>query len=210
MNDTQAEEIRGKSQERRKQVLDAATQCFRKEGFHGCSIAKISKVSGMSPGHIYYHFENKEAIVEALVRQQENSLLDMINDIRTSPAEEDLVEILIRHTAENVERHTSDDFIGLWLEIAAESARNPGVASLLRQSRKVIMDQFDDQIRLRLHVENESEMIRLRACMEVMSAIFVGLSVNTPQYSSDTKIEKSLLVDIINDIVRHIFGRQGS
>lgn len=210
MNDSQTEEIRGKSQERKKQVLDAAAECFRKEGFHGCSIAKISKAARMSPGHIYYHFENKEAIVEALVRQQENSLLDMINDIKTSPAEEELVEILVRHTAENVERHTSDEFIGLWLEIAAESARNPGVASLLMQSRKVIEEQFNEQLRLRCHVENEREMFRLRACMEVMSAIFVGLSVNTPQYSDETRIEKKLLVDVINDIARHIFGRKGS
>lgn len=206
MNGSQAEEIRGKSQERRKQVLDAAAECFSKEGFHGCSIAKISKAAGMSPGHIYYHFENKEAIVEALVRQQENSLLDMINDIKTSPAEENLVEILVRHTAENVERHTSDKFIGLWLEIAAESARNPCVASLLIQSRKVIVEQFTEQLRLRCNVDNEKELIRLKAGMEVMSAIFMGLSVNTPQYSAETRIEKNQLINVINDITRHLFG----
>lgn len=208
MNDSQAEEIQGKSQGRRKQVLDAAAECFRKEGFHGCSIAKISKAASMSPGHIYYHFDNKEAIVEALVRQQENSLLDMINDIKTSPVEEELVEILVRHTAENVKRHTSDMFIGLWLEITAESARNPSVASLLIQSRKAIVEQFTEQLRLRCNVASEKEMIRLRACMEVMSAIFMGLSVNTPQHSAETEIEKNVLVDVINDITRHLFGHK--
>ncbi|MGX2937119.1 TetR/AcrR family transcriptional regulator [Escherichia coli] len=208
MNDSQAEGIRGKSQERRKQVLDAAAECFSQEGFHGCSIAQISKAAGMSPGHIYYHFENKEAIVEALVRQQENSLLDMINDIKNSPAEEELVEILVRHTAENVERHTSDKFIGLWLEIAAESARNPDVASLLIQSRNVIVEQFTEQLRLRCNVKNEKEMIRLRVCMEVMSAIFMGLSVNTPQFSDETRIDKKQLIAVINDITRHLFGHK--
>ncbi len=80
---------------------------------------------------------------------------------------------------------------GLWLEIAAESARNPCVASLLMQSRKVIVEQFTEQLRLRCNVDNEKELIRLKAGMEIMSAIFMGLSVNTPQHSAETRIEKT-------------------
>ena len=37
---------------RRNQVLDAAAICFRNHGFHGASMAQISKTAGMSPGHI--------------------------------------------------------------------------------------------------------------------------------------------------------------
>ncbi|HAU5602943.1 TPA: TetR/AcrR family transcriptional regulator [Citrobacter koseri] len=203
-----ANDTRVKSPDRRKQVIDAAAKCFRKEGIHGCSIAKISKASGMSPGHIYYHFANKEAIVEALVKQQENSLLAMINDIKTSPMEDKLVDILIRHTAENVERHTSHEFIGLWLEIAAESARNPSVAELLKQSRASIVKQFNEQLILRHKIEDEKEILRLRAGMEIMSAIFVGLSVNTPQQNGENKINNALLTEVINDIAKHLFSHK--
>lgn len=208
MSHTLANDTRVKSPDRRKQVIDAAVKCFRKEGIHGCSIAKISKASGMSPGHIYYHFANKEAIVEALVKQQENSLLEMINDIKTSPAEDRLVDILVRHTAENVERHTSHEFVSLWLEIAAESARNTSVAELLKQSRSGIIKQFNEQLVLRKKVKNEKELQRLLAGMEIMSAIFVGLSVNTPQQSSENKIDNSLIVEVINDITRHLFDSE--
>ncbi|MEH2919598.1 TetR/AcrR family transcriptional regulator [Samsonia erythrinae] len=206
MSHSQANDTRIKSQERRKQVIDAAAKCFRKEGIHGCSIAKISKVSGMSPGHIYYHFANKEAIVEALVKQQENSLLDLIKDIKTSPLEEDMVDVLIRHTAENVERHTDEKFVGLWLEIAAESARNPAVAELLKQSRNSIMKQFNEQLSLRCQVKSEKEMLRLQASMEIMSAIFVGLAVNTPQQDPENKIDNSLLIEILNDMTNYLFS----
>ncbi len=34
---------------RREQILDAASECFAREGFHGASISRISKLSGMSP-----------------------------------------------------------------------------------------------------------------------------------------------------------------
>lgn len=207
MNGIQTDESKGKSQERRKQVLDAAAECFRKEGFHGCSIVKISKASNMSPGHIYYHFKNKEDIVEALVKQQESTLLQIINDIKSSPIDEEFVSILVRHTAESIERHTSPAFIGLWLEISAESARNPRVAELLKQSHKVIAEQFEKQLRLRRHLENEIDVVRLKASLEILYAIFMGLSANTPQQSNKDKIDKVVLTEIINGIIKHLFGQ---
>jgi len=48
---------------RRAQIRAAAGECFRQHGFHGTSIAQISKRAGMSTGHIYHYFENKEAII---------------------------------------------------------------------------------------------------------------------------------------------------
>ncbi|MFH2083594.1 MAG: TetR family transcriptional regulator, partial [Pseudomonadota bacterium] len=36
---------------RRSQIRTAAADCFRQHGFHGTSIAQISKTAGMSTGH---------------------------------------------------------------------------------------------------------------------------------------------------------------
>ena len=52
---------------RRQQVLDAAAQCFRASGFHGASMAEIARTAGMSPGHIYNLFANKDDIISAIV-----------------------------------------------------------------------------------------------------------------------------------------------
>lgn len=54
---------------RRKQILDAAATCFRRDGFRGASMANISLTAGMSTGHIYHYFESKAAIIEAVIER---------------------------------------------------------------------------------------------------------------------------------------------
>ena len=43
---------RQRAGKRCEQVLDAAAACFRRRGFHGASMAEISREAGMSVGHI--------------------------------------------------------------------------------------------------------------------------------------------------------------
>ena len=57
-------------------MLDAAAICFRNHGFHGASMAQISKTAGMSPGHIYHYFDNKEAIIAAIVERDMEEMME--------------------------------------------------------------------------------------------------------------------------------------
>ncbi|VFR31094.1 Transcriptional regulator, TetR family [plant metagenome] len=105
-----------KGELRRQQVLDAATECFRREGFHGSSIARISQTADMSPGHIYHYFVNKEAIVEAIAEREELDMAELIRRTEQDQESGDLVTRLIRRTPEAVERNSNPDNVGLMLE----------------------------------------------------------------------------------------------
>lgn len=205
MSNIQDEEIGVKSKDRRRQVLDAAAKCFRDLGFHGCSIAKISKEAGMSPGHIYYHFANKEAIVEALVAQQESTMFELINDIALSPADEKLAVTLKKLTARMVELHTSPEFISLWLEIAAEAARNPNVSRVLQVSHNTIGNRFNEQLLKKTKKNDEYEIKQLRTRMDIIASIFAGLSQRTALQSHDEKGDKEMLIDMINNVIDLFF-----
>ncbi len=207
MSEIQDEEIGAKSKERRKQVLDAAGKCFRDLGFHGCSIAKISKEAGMSPGHIYYHFANKEAIVEALVAQQESTMFELINDIAASPSDEKLAVTLKRQTARMVELHTSPEFIGLWLEIAAEAVRNPNVSKVLQLSHKTISSRFNEQLLIRTKKNDDNEISQLRTRMDIIASIFSGLSQHTALRSHDENGDKDTLIEMINAVIDLFFEK---
>ena len=57
---------RSNGEARRQQIVDAASTCARRAGFHGASMAEIAHAAGLSVGQIYRYFENKEAIGEIL------------------------------------------------------------------------------------------------------------------------------------------------
>ncbi len=51
---------------RRRALLDAAARLFRERGFHAASMRDLARAAGMLPGSLYYHFDSKEALLEAV------------------------------------------------------------------------------------------------------------------------------------------------
>jgi len=108
-----------RAQLRRNQVLDAASACFRRLGFHGCSMALLAKESAMSVGHIYHYFENKEAIIDAIVTRDLSDSMDEIDQLRYS---EHLHEDMIEGLDKPIDRCLNPENAALQCEILAEAA----------------------------------------------------------------------------------------
>lgn len=59
------------SDERRKQILDAALKIFAQKGFRGATNQAIAKEAGnISPGLIYWYFDNKEDLFFAILEER--------------------------------------------------------------------------------------------------------------------------------------------
>jgi AcrR family transcriptional regulator len=114
---------------RRLQILDAARVCFRQYGFRGASMSDISAIAEMSIGHIYHYFQNKDAIIEAVV---ERELLRELPTGDLAAADGDLSHVLSACLETLLDGRTLANDPGLTLEILAESVRNPRVAELVR------------------------------------------------------------------------------
>ncbi len=50
----------------RERIIDTAVTLFNEEGTSAVSTNHIAKALGISPGNLYYHFRNKEAIIRAI------------------------------------------------------------------------------------------------------------------------------------------------
>lgn len=56
-----------KSERTRERILDAAAREFRNHGYSGVRLTDIAERIGMKAGSLYYHFESREALVEAVM-----------------------------------------------------------------------------------------------------------------------------------------------
>ena len=57
------------SEERRNQILEAATSVFSRRGFHEARMDDIARESGLSKGALYLYYKSKDAIIAALLRR---------------------------------------------------------------------------------------------------------------------------------------------
>ena len=164
-----------RAEARRTQVRAAAAECFRLHGFHGTSIAQISKAAGMSTGHIYHYFENKEAIIADIVAQDLQRLLTLTAELR---AASDVKAAMIERAVEGVQANLDPGSAGLQLEIVAEAARNPHVAGIVRAADQQCRDSLAETIRtLRQAAGHQDSEATLAGIVEAISAMFEGLRI---------------------------------
>ncbi|MCJ2181002.1 TetR/AcrR family transcriptional regulator [Novosphingobium album (ex Hu et al. 2023)] len=114
---------------RKEQVLNAAEQCFRAEGFHAASMSRIAAGAKMSVGHIYQYFESKEAIIIALCERRFSEFEKLLTaaDQGMHAASASFVEAWISQFAWWIDPVRAP----LTLEIMAEAGRNPKVAAVV-------------------------------------------------------------------------------
>lgn len=56
------------SEERQRQILEAAITQFAQHGFHATRMEDIARESGLSKGAVYLYYKSKDAIIAALLR----------------------------------------------------------------------------------------------------------------------------------------------
>lgn len=114
---------------RRNPILDAAQRCFKKQGFRKTTLRDIAQEFGMSAGHIYNYFSNKEAIIEALVELRTQEFLDMIDTDKFAdlPPEERMDKEL----GQVVDAYLNLDNTSLSIAIMNEALINPKVYEIV-------------------------------------------------------------------------------
>ena len=67
----------------RQEILDAARPLFARDGYEATSIRKIAEKLGCSTGILYHYFEDKDAIMAALVRETFQKLIARLRPLAT-------------------------------------------------------------------------------------------------------------------------------
>jgi AcrR family transcriptional regulator len=80
-----------RAEARREQILAAALELFRKQGFEGTTTRQIAAELGMSNGNLYTHFRSKDELLAALMDplfEKVESLLDQHSPTTGDPQEQ--------------------------------------------------------------------------------------------------------------------------
>ena len=160
---------------RRQQVLDAAAECFRRRGFHGASMAEIAKTAGMSAGHIYNLFENKDDVIAAIVERDRDEIVRRIQETLDG---EDVMEAMLAAVEDSCHQPDREAEAALNLEVLAEASRNAKLAQVVVNSETVIRHKAMLLIQKALGPEADrlpADEIEARA--SVLAALFNGLMV---------------------------------
>lgn len=77
---------------KRRLVIDAAVRCLARNGVAKTSINDICKEAGMRSGHLYYYFENKDALLAAVALRNHDETVETIEHMLDG---EDLISQIV-------------------------------------------------------------------------------------------------------------------
>lgn len=80
------------SEEKRRQILDAAVRVFAHKGYHTSRVGDIAEEAGVAHGLLYHYFSSKDEVIETIFRENWGVLVERLRAVAESkePAREQL------------------------------------------------------------------------------------------------------------------------
>lgn len=195
-----------RAEAQRQRILDAAQRCFITRGFHAGSVSEIAAEADISQGLMYRYFENKRALILALIERQLVHDQDAIDHM---PASSDLVERLLRCYQQWARGETLDILgngiasVALFAEITAEAHRDPVVAEVLRRHDKQTSAAIAGWLRqhdiARGRAADEGDLERRTLLLRLLVEGLAMRAVRDPDLVPDTV--RQLLADVISTVL---------
>jgi AcrR family transcriptional regulator len=176
-------------------ILDAAEQCFARNGFHQTSMQEICVAAAMSPGNLYRYFPSKEAIIAGIAKRHREEVAEVFGAVTGSEAFFDGLARLARHHL--VER--GDDEMRLCVEIMAESRRNPAIAEMFRAVEADVKAAMVAMLRRAAERREISGDIDFDSAAAMLMAIGDGLSWRR---ASDVTFDAEKILPLVFQMVR--------
>lgn len=190
-----------KGEMRKAQILAAAADCFRREGFRGASMLKISAAAGMSPGHVFHYFKRKEDIVEAVAARELAEQRAILENMRSSSLDGDIVPATVDKIDALLHHFIDRERTSLWLEIVSESTRNATIAALLDRYNEEFRRAFEGEARNVYAQLGRDDESTINSRYELFFAVFVGLSMRSHTVQSAQSIDLDMLRRVIKVIL---------
>lgn len=127
-------------QTRREQILAAARKCFIERGYHPTRMEDIAAAAGLSKGGVYFHFDSKKEVFDALVEDEFEDSMRAIQDI--TAGEGPIVEKMSRMAGHFVtDFANTPDGPRFFIVMGEMALRDPDLATKLRDRQGVFIGE---------------------------------------------------------------------
>lgn len=182
--------------DKREAILEAALHLFVERGFFGTAVPEIADRAGVGAGTIYRYFESKEALVNAIYRQEKLHFAHVVlDDFPASAPTREQFRLLWTRMARFATDHT-DAFIFLELH---HHARYLDAESRAVEQR---MTQLFTSVVTSAQARNELKAGAPRLLMGLVMGAFVGVirscvDVDEPLAAADWKLAEQCVWEAI-------------
>ncbi|HYL99334.1 MAG TPA: TetR/AcrR family transcriptional regulator [Blastocatellia bacterium] len=117
---------------RRRQILNAAIDCFAADGIHKTTMRDIIRKSGLSMGAIYQYFKSKEEIIATIAAERHRKEIGMIASATKTKDAIDSIRRVVRGFFDLLNEPGELNRRRAGVQFWAESLRNPSILALAR------------------------------------------------------------------------------
>ncbi|MEE8303253.1 MAG: TetR/AcrR family transcriptional regulator [Candidatus Tectomicrobia bacterium] len=164
------------NERRRRQILEAATRCVIRRGFHQTSMQEICAEAEMSSGGLYRYFDSKEAIIAAIAEDERAENAAIIHELLRT---DNLVKTLQGIMRKMLKVFANTDYGRLGVEVLAEASRNPKVAAVFSHNETELKAALVTALKKAKRAGQIDPGLTLRAIAELLLALIDGLSTRT-------------------------------
>jgi AcrR family transcriptional regulator len=160
---------------RRRQILDAAIECFARRGFQRTSMEDIIRESQLSAGAIYLYFQSKDEIIETLADERHDREKQLIEQALAQEDWTDRVGLLARDFYESLKNPAERKERRLGIHLWAEALCNPKVLRLIRRGVNQPLDLLSKAIARAQADGRLRKDVKPDAAARILIAMFHGL-----------------------------------
>lgn len=164
---------------RRREIVEAARQCFIRSGFHQTTTDEICHEANITPGGLYHYFANKDELIKAVIDYAAAGALQQVHE--AADTEPDPRSALRRMGAVFLEAFCEPDFENaarLDLETWGEALRNPDLLEIIQKGRATTLDSLAEVIREGIRRGYLTETVDPEALATLFGSIITGLRLS--------------------------------
>lgn len=183
-------------QQRQRLIIDSAKICFSRSGFHGASMAEISRESGLGAGQIYRYFKSKESIVSETIK---TIAVGWRKFLTTHLPGETRTDDIIDPDSLFWQAWPHQDRC-LLLEMYSEASRNQSVRDVLAEEEQRLMTELDAIFTLQMPQANSQQRTQR---IQFLLMLADGVACRA---FSDKQVDEQELTRINGILSRHLFS----